>query len=127
MLDELRSAVDALNEGNAEPFLALIDRDSEWRGITRGHLWWKHAPSCRGPDEARDVLQFQRRKRGERQPPITPEFVQVGDKIIGCAASSEPTDRAQGRFMVFTVRDGKIVDMQGFATRHKAERFANGR
>ena len=45
MIDELRLAVDALNEGNAEPFIALIDESSEWRGITSGHLWWRQAPS----------------------------------------------------------------------------------
>ena len=27
--------------------------------------------------------------------------------------------------MVFTVRDGKIVDMQGFTARRDAERFAH--
>lgn len=45
VIEELRLAVDALTTGNAEPFLALIDEDSEWRGITSGHLWWKQAPS----------------------------------------------------------------------------------
>lgn len=45
MIDELRAAVDAFNRGDAEPFLALIGEDSEWRGITHGHLWWKQAPS----------------------------------------------------------------------------------
>jgi hypothetical protein len=32
--DELRAAVDAPIGGNAEPFVALFDEDSEWRGIT---------------------------------------------------------------------------------------------
>jgi hypothetical protein len=45
VIDELRVAIDALNAGNAEPFLALMDVDSEWRGISSGHLWWKKAPS----------------------------------------------------------------------------------
>jgi ketosteroid isomerase-like protein len=45
VIDELRAAVAALNDGDVEPFIALIDENSEWRGITRGHLWWKHAPS----------------------------------------------------------------------------------
>ena len=45
VIDELRAAVDALNDGDVEPFIALMDENSEWRGITRGHLWWKHAPS----------------------------------------------------------------------------------
>ena len=45
VIEELRVAVAALNDGNAEPFVALIDEDSEWRGITSGRLWWKQAPS----------------------------------------------------------------------------------
>ncbi len=45
MIDELRVAVEALNQGDVEPFLALIDVDSEWRGIATGRLWWKQAPS----------------------------------------------------------------------------------
>lgn len=45
VIEELRAAVDALNDGDIEPFVALIDENSEWRGITCGHLWWKHAPS----------------------------------------------------------------------------------
>jgi hypothetical protein len=45
VIDELRVAVEALNQGDVEPFLALLDEDSEWRGLTTGHLWWKQAPS----------------------------------------------------------------------------------
>ena len=45
VIDELRAAVAALNNGDVEPFIALVDENSEWRGVTRGHLWWKHAPS----------------------------------------------------------------------------------
>ena len=45
VIEELRAAVDALNSGDVEPFVGLLDENSEWRGITSGHLWWKHAPS----------------------------------------------------------------------------------
>ena len=70
-------------------------------------------------------MQFQRRKRGVRQVRIDPEFVQVGDKIIGSAPWATSGDRYEERFMVFTVRDNKIIDMQGFTSRRDAERFAN--
>ena len=49
MIDQLRAATDALNEGNPEPFAALMADDSEWRGVSHGHLWWKHTPACHGP------------------------------------------------------------------------------
>lgn len=45
MLDELREAAEALNRGDPDPFAALIAGDCEWRGLTRGRLWWKRTPS----------------------------------------------------------------------------------
>ena len=72
-------------------------------------------------------MQFQRRKRGDRQVAINPEFVQVGDKIIGSAPWAPSGERYEERFMVFTIRDNKIVDMQGFTSRRDAERFVNRR
>lgn len=45
MLDELRAAAEALNQGNPEPFASLLAEDAEWRGISHGHLWWKRTPS----------------------------------------------------------------------------------
>jgi ketosteroid isomerase-like protein len=45
VIDELRAAVEALNRGDSEPFVALIDDDNEWRGVASGWLWWKHEPS----------------------------------------------------------------------------------
>ena len=72
-------------------------------------------------------MQFQRRKLGAGPAPIHPEFVQVGDKIIGSAPWGTPGDPQQERFMVFTIRDSKIVDMQGFTSRRDAERFAKRR
>ena len=44
-MDELRAAVNAFNNGDVEPFVALIDEKMEWRGIANGHLWWKRTPS----------------------------------------------------------------------------------
>ncbi len=70
-------------------------------------------------------MQFQLNKRGRRPPQITAEFTQVGDKVIASAPWGPPGDRRQDRFMVFTFSQGKIVDMQGFASRREAERFAN--
>lgn len=63
-------------------------------------------------------------KRGESAEPIVPSFTQVGDKIIGSSQWAVGEGRHQERFMVFTVRAGRIIDMQGFASRQEAERFA---
>jgi ketosteroid isomerase-like protein len=45
VIEQLRVAVDALDRGDPEPFLALLDETCVWQGIAGGHLWWKHAPS----------------------------------------------------------------------------------
>lgn len=43
--DSIRSAYEALVEGDPEPLVALMREDMEWRG--RKHSWrfWKAAPS----------------------------------------------------------------------------------
>ena len=53
-------------------------------------------------------------------------FSRVGnDKIIGTAQLRDADGKLRGRNpVVITFRDGKIVDMQGCATRGEAEQFA---
>ena len=84
MIEQLRAATDALNDGDPAPFAALMAEDSEWRGVSRGHLWWKQTPACHGPEEALDVMKRQIRKRGDHRLRVRPEFTQVRpDTIIG--------------------------------------------
>ena len=65
------------------------------------------------------------KKGGDRRIEVQPEFTQVGDdKIIGSTQWLGADGRRQERFQVLTLRDGKIVDMQGCASRREAERFA---
>ncbi len=45
MIEKLRAAAEALSRGDVDPFASLFAEDAEWRGVTSGHLWWKHAPS----------------------------------------------------------------------------------
>ena len=41
----VRDGYAAAINGNIEPLVALFDEDLQWRGIERGVLWWRHAPS----------------------------------------------------------------------------------
>jgi hypothetical protein len=51
--------------------------------------------------------------------------MRVGDdRIIGSTVWLDDDGRRVERFQVLTIRDGKITDMQGFASRRQAERFA---
>jgi hypothetical protein len=45
MIDQLRAAAESLAEGNPEPLASLFAEDAQWRGVSRGHLWWKQTPS----------------------------------------------------------------------------------
>ena len=70
-------------------------------------------------------MQFQIGKRGERRVEVQPEFTPVGDdKVIASTTWLGGDGKRQERFQVLTLRDGKIVDMQGCASRRAAERFA---
>lgn len=73
-------------------------------------------------------MSFGIRKRGNRRLGIQAEFTQVGeDTIIGSSHWLAADGRRQERYQVLTIRDGKIVDLQGCATRRDAERFARRR
>jgi hypothetical protein len=70
-------------------------------------------------------LKHQIAKRGERRIEVQPEFVQIGeDRLIGSTRWLDPDGHSHERYQVLTVRDGRIVDMQGCASRRAAERFA---
>jgi ketosteroid isomerase-like protein len=126
MIDQLRAAVDALNDGNPAPFAVLLADDSEWRGLSEGPLWWKQTPACHGPDEARDVLQHQIRKRAAAGAHVRPDFTQVGeDTIIGSSEWMGTDGRRHVRYQVLTLRGDKIVDMQGCRSLREAKRFAH--
>jgi len=45
VIEQLHAAADALNRGDPGPFASLFAEHAEWRGVSRGHLWWRHAPS----------------------------------------------------------------------------------
>jgi hypothetical protein len=56
---------------------------------------------------------------------VLPEFTQVGDnRIIGSTQWMGADGIRHERYQVVTLRDGKIIDMQGCASRREAERFA---
>lgn len=42
---KVQSAFDAATRGDIEPLVAMLDPALEWRGRTRGHLWWRTTPS----------------------------------------------------------------------------------
>ncbi len=73
-------------------------------------------------------MTFQIKKRGGRRIDVQPQFTEVGkDKIIGSTQWMGTDGRRQERYQVLTLRDGKIVDMQGCTSRREAERFARRR
>ena len=73
-------------------------------------------------------MRLQIQKRGNRGVEVQPEFRQVGrDMIIGSASWIGGDGRRQERFQVITLREGRIVDLQGCRTLREAERYARRR
>ena len=130
VLPGLNAALEAMNRGDVEPAVALLDPDVDWRGRPRGHLWWRHMPSCHGPDEARANFEMQVVKGRARPGTKTfalEQFARVGDRIVlgGRWTMDDGGHEVASRFFqVLTVRDGRIVDMQGYASRRAALRYA---
>jgi ketosteroid isomerase-like protein len=131
LLPGLTTALEEFNRGNVEPTVALLDADVDWRGRPRGHLWWKHVPSCRGPQDARKNFELQaakgRARRGGKQFALE-QVEQVGDRVVveGRWTMDDGSPETAGRFFqVLTLREGRIVDIQGCTSRRSALRYAN--
>ncbi len=130
LLPGLNDALEAMNRGDVEPAVALLDPDVGWRGRPQGHLWWRHTPSCHGPDEARRNLELQVVK-GQARPGIKrfalEQVAQVGECVV-VAGRWEMADGSledAGRFyQVLRIRGGLIVDIQGCTGRRAAMAYA---
>ena len=130
ILPGLSDALEAMNRGDVEPAVALLDPDVDWRGRPRGHLWWRHTPSCHGPDEAGQNFKLQVDK-GQARPDakrFTLERVaQVGECVVvaGRWTMTDGSREDAGRFyQVLRVRGGLIVDMQGCTSHRRAMAYA---
>jgi hypothetical protein len=70
-------------------------------------------------------LEFQIEHEPRRRVDIQPELVMFGEnKVIGTTRWTDSEGADIERYQVLTLRDGKIVDIQGCRSRHEAERFA---
>ena len=45
LVARLHDATTAFDDGDVEPFVALLHPDLDWRGVEQGHLWWKRTPN----------------------------------------------------------------------------------
>lgn len=44
-VERIQHAFDAAIGGDVEPLVMSMAPDLEWRGVERGHMWWRTAPS----------------------------------------------------------------------------------
>src|SRR4051794_41501388 len=103
-----------MNRGDVEPAVALLDPDVDWRGRAQGHLWWRHAPSCHGPDEARRNLELQVDK-GAAGPGVKRvalgQVGQLGESVVvagGWGVAGGANEAAGRVYQVLWVRPGGI-------------------
>ena len=103
--------------------------DTVWRGIERGFLWWRRAPSLQGPEETRPVLEQQKKTaplrpgyRGLRAEAFVP-----GERatVVGVYwISNEGERREPVVFQVVEMRNGKIAQIQDYRKRASALKAA---
>ena len=43
--ERVQAAYDATVAGDVTDLVSLLHPDLEWRGTSRGHLWWRRTPS----------------------------------------------------------------------------------
>jgi hypothetical protein len=44
-VNQLQQSYDAAVAGDLDPLVSLLDPNLDWRGLQRGHLWWRKAPA----------------------------------------------------------------------------------
>ena len=129
ILPGLNDALEAMNRGDVEPAVALLDPEVDWRGRPQGHLWWRHVPSCHGPDEARRNLERQVDK-GQATAGVKrfalEQVAQVGECVVvaGRWETADGSDDVGRFYQVLRVRGGLIVDIQGCTSRRAAMAYA---
>lgn len=125
-VERIREAAAAYGRGDVEPLVALLDQDVDWRGPTRGHLWWRHTPSCHGPEQARANFERRLKTASPRTGSAAIELDDIresGDRImLGSSWQGEEGRPAERFFQVVTMRDGKIVDIKGCKSHKEALR-----
>ena len=131
ILPGLNDALEAMNRGDVEPAVALLDPDVDWRGRPQGHLWWRHSPSCHGPDEARMNLELPGRQgsgeAGRQASSRWSRWLRWASAwwSPGAGTMADGSNEAEGRFyQVLRVREGLIVDIQGCTSRRAAMAYA---
>ena len=70
-------------------------------------------------------MTFQIQKHGPGRFLFEPTFTEIGDKLVGTTAWTDPQGTRHSRHAVLTIRDGKIADMQVCGSWRQAKRFAN--
>ena len=43
--EEVQRAFDSAVAGDLDPLVNLFDPELDWKGLERGHLWWRNAPA----------------------------------------------------------------------------------
>ena len=134
-LSNLRTAYAALNDGNLEPIVDLLDPQVHLRGPEHGHLWWKSHRTWNGPADVEAALAPRRSSAGTppRQihagepTPMGSHFM-VECHLVPPADTPDTTPDEHGRdgdfHEVVTIRDGKIVRFADYRSRTTARAAA---
>lgn len=132
-LSNLQAAYAALNHGNREPIVDLLDPQVHLRGREHGHLWWQTHRTWNGPAEVRAELA----RRGFSPDPMPNQIeacvgapTAVGSHfIVECRTTRPATPESEtGRHVDFhevvTMRAGMIVRLADYRSQATARSAA---
>ena len=114
--------LDAHRSGTADAIAAILDEDAQWEGPVRGAL-------CANRREIVTLIG----RQAAYAPRLTRlEAFEAGDHVVICAEGPDlhPGGDAGPEglaYLVFTVRDGRVVHMRGVASREAALEAAGTR
>jgi ketosteroid isomerase-like protein len=108
--DRLR---EAFEHEDLDAFVAALDPDVVWRGIGEPGA----APLCSNREEVRRVFKDQRAQGRRGRPEIVAES---GDRIVVAPHAEAPPEGFEELHHVYTIRYGRIVEIQDYPSRASA-------
>jgi ketosteroid isomerase-like protein len=110
--EDVQRAFDAAVAGDLDRLVTVFDPELDWRGLERGHLWWRNAPARHGRKEARSVLQ---QRRQVVAPGVSPdaEVVWTSANAFVVRLQWRPGDgpEAAEGFQVLRIRGDRIREI----------------
>jgi ketosteroid isomerase-like protein len=121
-VDLIRQAYEALDRGDEEPLLSLLDDHVEWRGVAHGFR--RRRALCRGRIEARDALRAMIAEAAlpEADRWTVDDVVRVGGCAVVRFSSATPVGTTIEMGHILRLVDDRVVEIEDDARPERALR-----